>query len=52
VSGVAARLLTCDPSLTPAQVDALLQSSAKPVPSLAGGLVDPDAALAAAGCAA
>lgn len=50
VSGVAAQLLTCDPSLTPAQVGALLRSSATPVPSLGGGLVDPAAAYAAAGC--
>jgi thermitase len=52
VSGVAAQVLTCDPSLTPAQVDALLRSSAAPVPALGGGLVDPAAAYAAAGCAA
>jgi hypothetical protein len=51
VSGVAARLLTCNPSLSPAQVDALLRASAAPVASLAGGLVDPAAAYAAAGCA-
>lgn len=51
VSGVAALLLGCNPALTPAQVRALLTSSATPVPSLGGGLVDPQAALRAAGCA-
>jgi hypothetical protein len=51
VSGVAAQLLSCKPALTPAQVRALLASSATPVPALGGGLVDARAALRAAGCA-
>jgi thermitase len=50
VSGVAAQLLTCNRSLTPAQVDSLLRSSATAVPALGGGLVDPSAAYAAVGC--
>jgi hypothetical protein len=52
VSGVAAQVLTCDPSLTPGQVRTLLLSSATPVASISGGMVDPQAAYAAAGCGA
>jgi thermitase len=50
VSGIAAQVLSCKPSLTPAQVRALLLSSATPLTAISGGLVDPQAAYAAAGC--
>jgi subtilase family protein len=49
VSGAAGLLLSCDPSLTPAEVRATLLGTAQPVPSLDGGLVEPQAALAAVG---
>lgn len=49
VSGAAGLLLSCDPSLTPAQVRATLLGTAQPVPELDGGLVEPQAALAAVG---
>jgi hypothetical protein len=49
VSGTAGLLLSCNPSLTPAQVRAALLGTAQPVPSLSGGLVEPQAALAAVG---
>jgi len=52
VSGVAAQVLSCNPSLTPGQVRTLLLSSATPVAAIGGGLVDPRAAYAAAGCGA
>lgn len=49
VSGAAGLLLSCDPSLTPAEVRATLLGTAQPVPQLDGGLVEPQAALAAVG---
>jgi hypothetical protein len=49
VSGVAGLLLSCDPSLTPAQVRSALLATAQPVAQLDGGLVEPQAALAAVG---
>ncbi len=52
VSGVAGQLLTCNPALTPGQIRTLLLSSATPVASIGGGMVDPHAAYAAAGCGA
>lgn len=56
VSGAAGLLLSCNPSLTPAQVRSALAATAQPVAGLAGGLVQPQAALRsstpATGCAA
>jgi thermitase len=49
VSGAAGLLLSCEPTLTPAQVRAALLGTAQPVAQLDGGLVEPQAALAAVG---
>ncbi len=54
VSGLAGRLLGCNPSLSPAAIRTALESNASPVPALSGGVVEPGAArrTAAPGCAA
>jgi hypothetical protein len=48
VSGAAGLVLSCNPSLTPAQVRSVLASTAAPLSQIDGGLVDPRAALGAA----